>query len=155
MLPEVKKYFDAVDEPCNSVIEIRKAWDDMAASENSLVAWIASNCWNIRGHARQLLAILPKSLDEIDRFALEREWCDDYDKLRRQALLDGAVPSEHYRLWMKGSSRWVPFNNLYVGTRYIKEDDLVSLFKAGVETIQITTRFNETYLIGIKPLVSI
>lgn len=67
------------------------AWDALRASEVPLVRWIAEECEEYAWEARQVLAALPASLEELDALASEERWCGAWDGFRRQALAAGVV----------------------------------------------------------------
>lgn len=67
------------------------AWDALRASEVPLVRWIAEECEEYAWEARQVLAALPASLEELDALASEHAWCGAWDAFRRQALAAGVV----------------------------------------------------------------
>jgi hypothetical protein len=92
MLPEVATLIAALD---REIEEIEQAWDALqAAAENketfshpesaSLVAFIATYVRKYEEEAVEVLKLLPATIDEIDKYAEERDWCKDYRDLRRE-----------------------------------------------------------------------
>jgi len=89
--PACKAAYDAADFRDDI---IRAAWAKLAASPDSLVRWIAEHCWEYHGEAEDILRALPAPMSTLDRIAASRAWCEDWDRFRLQAEVDGVLPSE-------------------------------------------------------------
>lgn len=56
-----------------------RAWRQLAASSDPLVAWVAENCEGYREEVRAALVLLPASLDDLDELAEKHGWCCAWD----------------------------------------------------------------------------
>jgi hypothetical protein len=69
-----------------------EAWDELAAADDKLVAWIGANCKGYTDEVTTILYALPATMDELDEIAAREGWCDTWGQLRDQAEDAGVLP---------------------------------------------------------------
>lgn len=74
-------------------VAVKAAWNDMKASSDPLVAWIAENCQEYYSYAIQILKVLPADLAAINQVASDKDWCDTWEQFLERATEAGVVPS--------------------------------------------------------------
>jgi hypothetical protein len=66
-----------------------------ATRDDVAVTWILdAELGSQPTHARSILAQLPCSVRDLNRYAANREWCDEWEATLRRAVRDGALPQE-------------------------------------------------------------
>jgi hypothetical protein len=97
---------------------INLAWANLQDSDDKLVAFIARNCGGYRNdsepYALVILRMLPASLDQIKKTAIEGNWCNVFDNFMAQALQEGVIEDTRSQA-RKDLERWVNGN---FGGRY-------------------------------------
>lgn len=68
------------------------AWNELAASTDPLVRWIAENCREYAEEAQIVLEALPASMDELDGIARGEGWCDVWRRFVRKAREADVLP---------------------------------------------------------------
>ena len=92
-----ERYSESYYEKRNAAVRQRPeahnaAWTALAASEDKLVAFIATNCCSNSYEAMKVLEILPATRDELDKLADEYDWCGEWDRLVEMAENAGVMP---------------------------------------------------------------
>lgn len=96
------------------------AWANLQDSDDKLVSFIARNCGGYRNdsepYALVILKLLPASLDQIKKTAIEGNWCNVFDNFMVQALQEGVIEDTRSQA-RKDMERWVRSN--YGGNYWI------------------------------------
>lgn len=88
--------------------QISAAWSELKKSENPQVKYVAENFSSYhREHAEEVFKILPATVTELDQLAVDKGWCDDWDRFLARAQRDGVVENHPPRSAEREElSRW-------------------------------------------------
>lgn len=178
MLPDVEKYFNAINEASDVYNSARRdseigsagrrtayddyhsarvaAWKALETSEVPLLAWIAMNAEDERSNAELLMRDLRPdfTIADMDRIARVHGWCGVWKNEWRRRILDaGVVAAPVYQIQVRepGDEGWRPVRDygLPIG---ITKELLDRLFDSGVAFLALDTTNGGNYKFQLDPI---
>jgi hypothetical protein len=120
----------------------KENWNKLKESDNTLVAYIAENCSAYRDHAVDVLRLLPCSLDTLNAFAKEKNWCGVWGEFVEEAKENGLFEGIPHSPERKALTQYMRYRGISSTTR-AGISELVNAIVAADTATVVTDRITE------------